>query len=437
MDMLKCPYFGGITQQGRSYLIKCGKDYLSFGAKDAADNKVSTVCDNDTGNCRPFLFRKLAEMGAGPTSEWSTETLRTEYLKRKGNSEGGTKMSDIITTTEEVKPLRSHVVIATEINSIKEQTRKIVLFNAIEIGRRLVEAKEVVAHGEWANWLRDSVDFSQSTANNMMRLFEEYGANQMSLFDVNLKSQTFGNLSYSQAVLLLAIPEDEREEFVKENDVENMSVRELDTVIKEKQELEKKLKQVELEKKDTEESLLDIEGSLHDKIRENSELQEELEKERQRTKDEVSRLAGLLEEARCSGASDEKVKELEQQLTAANDSLVKTDDDLDAANKKIEELERKLKEKPIEVPVTTTIEVVPDDIQKELDELREKNKQLEAKAGQSPTIKKFEVCFETLTTSFSNLLGALTAVRGTDEEEHEKYKNAVKKLIGIMSERLA
>src|SRR5690606_12544295 len=98
---------------------------------------------------------------------------------------------------------RSAIVIAAEINAIKDQTRKTVLFNAIEIGRRLVEAKQYVSHGEWGKWLEESVELKQSTANNLMRIFEEYGSDQLALFGDNAKSQALGNLSYTQAVALL------------------------------------------------------------------------------------------------------------------------------------------------------------------------------------------------------------------------------------------
>ncbi|MDF2790465.1 MAG: hypothetical protein K0S80_3566, partial [Neobacillus sp.] len=39
--------------------------------------------------------------------------------------------------------IRTPIMIATEINSIKEQTKKMLLVNSIEIGRRLVEAKTI------------------------------------------------------------------------------------------------------------------------------------------------------------------------------------------------------------------------------------------------------------------------------------------------------
>jgi hypothetical protein len=49
---------------------------------------------------------------------------------------------------------RTPLVIAAEINTIKRQTENILLTNAIEIGRRLKEAKELVRHWEWGKWPR-------------------------------------------------------------------------------------------------------------------------------------------------------------------------------------------------------------------------------------------------------------------------------------------
>jgi hypothetical protein len=156
-------------------------------------------------------------------------------------------MNEIMMNDSKIDVVRTPNIIAVEINSIKEQTRKMLLFNSIEIGRRLVEAKEMIPHGEWGNWLEISVEYSQSTANNLMRIFEEYGSNQITFFDDNAKSQALGNLSYTQAVALLGIPADEREDFIQEHDIDNMSTRELQQAVKEKQELELKLKEAEKE----------------------------------------------------------------------------------------------------------------------------------------------------------------------------------------------
>lgn len=92
--------------------------------------------------------------------------------------------------------------------------------NICQIGKLLTEAKSMVSHGAWEKYLEEKVAYSQSTANNFMRLYQEYGE-----YGPNL--QTFGNLNPSQALALLALPEGKREEFAAAHDVESMSVREL------------------------------------------------------------------------------------------------------------------------------------------------------------------------------------------------------------------
>ncbi|MEA5023996.1 hypothetical protein SDC9_15246 [bioreactor metagenome] len=128
---------------------------------------------------------------------------------------------------------RTPFVIAAEINAINRESRKMLLKNAIEVGRRLKEAKELLNHGEWLNWLKESVNYSKSTAENLMNLYKEYGPKLLSLSDDNPNSQTFGNLTYSQALLLLGLPEEEREEFAAQNDVGNMTARQLSQAVKE------------------------------------------------------------------------------------------------------------------------------------------------------------------------------------------------------------
>ena len=112
--------------------------------------------------------------------------------------------------------IRTPEVIAAEINGIKQQVRGTVLSAAVEIGRRLTEAKALVPHGDWADWLQTHVDYSQRTAQNMMALAGEYR-----------DGQGPQSLSYTKAVLLLGVPRAEREEFAAAHDLDAMSTREL------------------------------------------------------------------------------------------------------------------------------------------------------------------------------------------------------------------
>ena len=81
--------------------------------------------------------------------------------------------------------------LAVEIVTFDRQAKITAVSCAIEIGERLLEAKELVPHGEWGNWLKKNVNYSQSTANNFMRLYKEYGNDQGSLFTGDYESGCF------------------------------------------------------------------------------------------------------------------------------------------------------------------------------------------------------------------------------------------------------
>lgn len=134
-----------------------------------------------------------------------------------------------------MKDQRDISTVTTEIRTLHRQAQRMILGYAIEIGRRLTEAKEMLPHGQWGEWLKTEVEFSQSTAQNFMRIFTEYGDSQTSLFG-DAKSQTLGNLPYTHALKLLAVPAEEREEFVAEHHVDELSSRELEKLIRERDE---------------------------------------------------------------------------------------------------------------------------------------------------------------------------------------------------------
>ncbi|MFE0394734.1 DUF3102 domain-containing protein [Paenibacillus lactis] len=299
--------------------------------------------------------------------------------------------------------LRSPDVIAAEIRSIDQQARQYVLNSAIEIGKKLKEAKELVAHGEWGNWLQENVNYKQSTANNFMRIAEEYA-----------NSQALANLSYTQAVALLSVPAEERESFVQENNVTELSTRELQAVIKEKKELERQLekanKKAEFERLAREK----LESSLQEMQQQNA-MNHEL----------AERYKAEIETAMKNG-QDDQAAEIQIKLNQTEAELVDT-------KKKIKEMEKQLKAKPIDVPEkeVQVIEKIPVEVEQELAKLKEQIKRNENKA-----MAKFAVCFETVVRDFDNLLGALYEIKTTAPEEHEKYQNAVTGLLERMKEKL-
>ena len=134
---------------------------------------------------------------------------------------------------ENLVACRDIQVITAEIRMISNQARAYVVNAAVEIGRRLEEAKSMLEHGQWGAWVKEELGISQSSAQNYMRIFKEYGADQLTLNGAVVKSQAIGDLSYTKALKLLALPEEEREVFVEEHNVEAMSSRELERTIRE------------------------------------------------------------------------------------------------------------------------------------------------------------------------------------------------------------
>ena len=168
----------------------------------------------------------------------------------------------------EVQTVRNPDVIAQEIRALTAT----MLTNVVEIGRRMCEAKELLPHGEFGKWVQEQTGYSSSTANNFMRLFTEYADQQFSIFGASVNCQTIGNLPYSKALLLLSVPSEERENFVVENNVSEMSNAELKKAIRERDEALAKVGELEEARDDIASALSDVRAD-NDRLKaENKEL---------------------------------------------------------------------------------------------------------------------------------------------------------------------
>lgn len=151
-----------------------------------------------------------------------------------------------------------------------DNLQRILVAGACDIGLDLTDLKSKCAHGEWGATLK-RLGYSSSTANNFMRLYEAYGTKQVSLFG-GANCQTFGNLEYSKALALLAVPAEEREQFAEAVHADELSVRELKAKIKEMENQARgwqiKAEQAKQEAEEHEEALKQAEtkASLQEKL---------------------------------------------------------------------------------------------------------------------------------------------------------------------------
>lgn len=243
-------------------------------------------------------------------------------------------MTDIINVESQAGGIRTAETIATEINTIKRQTQKIMLASSIEIGKRLTEAKELVDHGQWSQWLQKNVNYSERTAQNLMRVYDQYGEKfgmtEMDSLFASGAPNVFEELSYTQALALLSLPtEEEREQFVEENDVANMSTREMQDAIKAKVDAEARANDAEARASDAERMVVQEQqrADLAEKNLENVKAQ-------LRNADEQK--TDILEQARKEReALAARVKELEARPMVSEDKT----EEIDKLKQKIKELE--------------------------------------------------------------------------------------------------
>ncbi len=271
------------------------------------------------------------------------------------------------------------LTLAAEINTIKRQTQRIMLGASVEIGRRLVEAKGAVGHGNWGAWLESNVDYSERTAQNLIRIFQEYGEGQQSLFGPeNPQSLADLDLTYTQAVALLGIKNpDERMEFIETHDVQNMTSRELADAIKERDDAYKAMD-------------------------EEKEKRQKAEKERDTAEKEKKQI-------------EKKENELLKRLEKAQDKSIELEDELKKAKKE-------LKNPPKN-----------EEMLQELEGLRAKVKDLEKQQppGDSGAKAAFAAHFELAKMAVNGMMNAVENM-----SDGEKYKNAAVKMLEAMIESI-
>lgn len=284
--------------------------------------------------------------------------------------------------------------ITAEIRVIQRQAQQAVLSYAIELGRRLNEAKELLPHGEWGDWLKNEVNFSERTAQNLMKIFREYGSDQVNFFG-EAKAQALADLSYTKALQLLAIPEDDREDFVKENDVENLSTRELDKLIKERDELQKKNNALERDNQGLRESNVSMNKDMV-----------AMKEEHQQAVD-----------AAVKEASDKAQKDLatlKERLSKAEAELKEKEGELRNAS---EEQSRVLEQ-------TTAM------LRHELEETKKKLAQSDA------DVTTFRNYFEQVQKDFSTMMSSLERVSASSTETAGKLKAAATSVLKAFLNRL-
>jgi DNA repair exonuclease SbcCD ATPase subunit len=323
----------------------------------------------------------------------------------------------------EIQTQRTPDIIGAEIRGLTQQAKTMTLWFGIEIGRRLTEAKEMLEHGQWLAYLKEQTEFSRSSAGRLMTLYKEYGAAQTSLFGAEANYPTLNNLSISNALRLLAVPEDEREEFAAEHDVEHMSARELDELIKQRDEAEKRAAKAEEQVQQAADGAAKADEQYQKAKQELHLLREKLENAEAQKSAAEKELSELRERpVEVDVEVDEKA--VEEAVTAArakNDAewaekMAKVKNELSEAGLKAEKLKAKIKKAEEKAAASAA----------ELEKLKK------SQTLSDPNTAVFKQIFEQVQEDFNKLHGSLLKVKASDPDTAEKLAAAVRALVDKM-----
>lgn len=217
-----------------------------------------------------------------------------------------------------------------EIRLLTQQARRMALSYAIQIGYRLKAAHEKVGPHGWAEWLKKETEFSAAAASRFEKLYEGYGTEQGSLFGVENKFPTLKNISVSNALRLLAVPEEEREEVAAELDAEHVSARDLEKALRERDEARAEAEAV---REDAKRAAEDADRKLTDAQKRVRELESSpVEVAVERDEEAISKAAAAAKKE-AETAAQKEISDLKKKLEEAEKSAKTAEEERDLAKK--------------------------------------------------------------------------------------------------------
>lgn len=338
-------------------------------------------------------------------------------------------MEQIINAEYRVVPERTLEVIATEIRVIDSQLCQTIVKGAVEIGRRLKEAKDKVDHGQWEQWCQTNLNYSVSWAAKMMKIAEEYGAENSAYARVLANPDTCADLSISKALRLLQVPEDKVESFAEKHNPNEMTVKEL----------EEEIRRLKEEKEDVEERESDYRKDI-----------ERLEGEADRMEERIKELeaeqnapaAGMEEELQ---KKDQLLQEAERQLEEASQKIKKMKEKAKEERAKHEEAVNAAAEEAADRAKQEAEAAQREAMQEALEKAEEAVKRAEEAEGklqavsaaakaEARAIATLNVKGELMQEAFAGIMKAIAEI--SDETKRDKLRTGVGQILEGMKGKL-
>ena len=317
----------------------------------------------------------------------------------------------------EMTASRSVETITTEIIMIKQQTASVVASAAFEIGRRLCEAKEKVPAGKWISYLQEQLDYRPSTAENLMRIYREFGSEQVDLLTGKIPAEVFGRLDQSQMVAMFSLEPEKRMELMDQTEgIEDMSSRQIADLVKQKKLAEK---EAERERKARERA---------DKIAtEQADKASKLETEAGKHQQQIKDLEDELERIR-----------MELDTEKAQASIVPPD--TSEKDKRIEELLAEIAELKQKNDPEKGLELIREQVRREMQndleaaDNRAAAAEKKLESAKNPAVQRISFLFSEAQDLVKRTCAELDALEETEPEKAEKLRGAISKALRDMGD---
>lgn len=251
---------------------------------------------------------------------------------------------------------------------------------AAQAGQCLTVIKERVGHGNWGDWCKQNLQFSERKAQNMMKLSAEM-RDKNSIF---ANPQTFADIEISKVYELLSAPEEVQKAMIENPEAEDMNVRE-----------------------------------FKDEIRR---LKEELAEER--AKEKINESEEELTQAK------EKIEELTRQLSlrSSEKSEAEWQKELDSLKSEIEKETKKA------AKAAEKLKAAQAEMEKKAEEIDRLQKRLENNT--QPEIAGFKIHADQLQQSFNACLESAKRIESSDAEQAQKMRVALKTIMQKLQENI-
>lgn len=315
--------------------------------------------------------------------------------------------------------------ITAEIRYISENMKRTLLMGIIEIGKRFETAKALVEHGKWGEYCEQYTGYSQSMAENYIKVYKEYGSDQQSLLGDFANSQSIGNLGITKLIELIAVPADEREQFVEENNVtEDTTVKELRELIRQK---DNRIEETESRAKETEQKLRDNIAGKDKDISDKQNMIDRLQKELDARNAETPITPTDEFEKMMAEAEKKAKKDLKKEIDRLTKEKDKAENDRNTAQKKLDRLLIDNKELQDKV---SAAESAREEMQAEIDRLKK-----ESMLGANENMVRLNMTFENAQKAIVDVSKALDAIKA-QEQEGKLREAVIKTLRGLIEERI-